>query len=224
MEEKKTCVPSTCKVANKMASFQCCGDPRISCARSRAIEQARADYLQANGQQSAALFDEIYGYGATGGCDGNVSYYRQQQRADGTHCQLPHYASRQQQLDQYRALNCNALYGWDKRMQRPLASCCSYAGSCNGTLPYPYGQVQLRHCDPQFGNFTTTAGAAAAGASCSACGHASQSRYTYALNEPYRYPRPPYPAAYYQNHWPYGEQAPDAQTVEAVAQRAAASV
>jgi len=205
-----------------MTSFQCCGDPRINCARQQRLDAARVDYLHANGQQTAALFDKIYGYGATGNCDKNVTYFQQQQRANGSHCALPHYASRQQQVDQYRALNCNSLYGWDKRMQYPLASCCSFAGSCNGTLPYPYAQAQLQHCSREFGHFQTPAVPCNTNVPGELC-RCGRPRYTYALDEPYRYPRPPYPAAYYQNNWPYGELAPTWKTVEAVAARGAES-
>lgn len=182
-----------------MASFQCCGDPQLPASTQEQIDDQRQLFLQQNGQQSAAAFDAIYGYGALNNCGRYVSYFAQRERANGEHCRLPHYASRRAQVDQYRGLHCRRLRGWDTRMQRVDApSCCTSPGSCNGTLPYPYAQAQIGHCDPDFARYATP----------SSCSGAQRPQFLYALNEPYRYPTPPYPQAYHMNAWPYGERAP----------------
>lgn len=196
-------------------SLYCCGPPKLPAAQRAAHEADRRAFLELHGPQSAALFDYVYGYGTSNACGQNISYYQQFEDANGDHCDFPHYADREEQIDQYRGLNCRRLPGWDKRMQNKVGGgCCSYWGSCNGTLPYPYAQAQLQSCDPE-----TLQGYAYNGSCCGSC-LPQRPRYTWALDQPKQYPHTPYPAAYYMQNsrWPYGEQAPTLQTVDQIAQ------
>ena len=170
---------------------------------------ARANYLEQFGQQAASQYDNVYGYGTSQACGGNVTYYQQFDNADDTHCAFPHYTDRHAQYDQYRGKYCNPLPGWNKDLTRPLLSCCTYPGSCSGSLPYPYGQAHWRHCDPDYARYAPHGGGCPA----------DQPRYLFGANKPYQYPRPPYPSAYRHDPWPYGEKPPGLAVKSAVAHR-----
>lgn len=170
-----------------------------------ALDRKRAKYLRTHGPEMAATFDYIYGYGSSG-CGQNRAYYAQFEAHDDAHCKDRATESHAEQVDRYRGLRCTQLRGWDERLQRAQASCCSFPGSCNGTLPYPYAQAQLTNCDPDYARFTEPG--------CASCG-AERPRRTWALDQPKQYNAPPYAPDYYlhSNLWPYGEQAPTRQDI-----------
>ena len=191
---------------------QCCGRPRLSEQWRQALREKRTAYLRQHGPQMAATFDSIYGYGASNGCGRNVSYYDQFEASNGEHCtDQVSKESHEAQIDRYRGLDCTHLCGWDKRRQEAQASCCSFPGSCNGTLPYPYAQAQLGNCDPNYARFAQPG--------CAACG-AQRPRYVWALDQPKQYATSPYPVSYYMpgNLWPYGEHAPTEQELATLQQ------
>lgn len=126
-----------------------CGVPAFSSDFWQSHQANRKDFLQVNGPDSASLFDNVYGYAATGGCGKNINYYGQFDAADASHCNQQKNLNPVIAIDFYRGLKTwNQLRGWDTRHTRVLQNCCeqkclcgtSLVQSCNGNLPYPYAQ------------------------------------------------------------------------------------
>lgn len=171
----------------------------------------RQRFLNENGQQSASAYNYIYGYGAPNAGGSNVSYYQQFVNEEGTHCDLPHLKSRHDQYNQYRGLYARRIAGWNVARTKVTKSCCSSPGSCNGALPYPYGQIHAYSwCDPDYAH---TIG----------CKQSSVDKsygYTFGNDGPYRYPEEPFVNEYRNWKYPYGERAPEKGTWQGAVQKA----